>query len=353
MNLATMINDADRQEQVQMLIDSAAGIAPRHGDFSRLRRLRFTRPGTDRDMWSRIAEMGWLGLRMPETAGGAGLGALEYAALAIETGAALLPEPLIEAQLAIEMMGDAAPQSALNGEEIILPAWGFAPDGLDPTQGVQAGNLLNGTKNFVPMAQAADRFLVTTADGLFLVNAGDVQIDAKTTQDGGHIATLNFTDCPATPIDGDPNAPLDIAVLACSAYLLGVTERAFEITLDYLKTREQFGRKIGSFQALQHLAVDLRIQIDITRAVIRDACLAVDDCAPDAAAIIARAKARATDAAMLVTQQSIQLHGAIGYTDETDIGLFLRKTLTICNRYGSAKWHRKRYINLTARKELA
>lgn len=313
-----------------------------------MRGLRFTQPGIDRANWSQIAEMGWLGLRLPEDAGGAGLGALEYAALACEAGAALLPEPFIEAQLAIDMMGAATPASVLTGDEIVLPAWASATDGLDPIGGVQVegGNRLIGEKRFVPMAEAADRFLVTTGEGLFLVASTDVQIDSNPTQDGGQLAALRFRDSPATPVPGSPGAALEAAALAVSAYLLGAMERSFEITLDYLKTRRQFGRPIGSFQVLQHRAVDLKLQIEITRAVLRDACAAMDD-GRNVAAAVSRLKARAGDAAMLVTRQAIQLHGAIGYTDEADIGLFLRKALTIGNRYGSPGWHRARHAELT------
>ncbi len=349
MNNALHPDDPDRQQQLRMLIESAKGIAPRHGDFTRLRGLRFLLPGFDRDVWARIAEMGWLGLRLPENAGGAGLGMLEYAALATEAGAALLPEPFIEAQLAIDMMGAATPPPVLAGDEIILPAWASASDGLGFDGGVTVGKggRLSGEKRFVPMGTAADRLAVATNAGVFLVAMDQVGIQSLPLQDGGHAATFHFEDCPAIPLDGDPRPALEAATVANAAYLLGVMERAFDITLEYLKTRRQFDRLIGSFQVLQHRAVDLKIQIEITRAVIRDACVALDG-GDDAQTAVSRAKTRATEAAMLVTRQAIQMHGAIGYTDEADIGLFLRKALTIGNRYGSASWHRARHAALTA-----
>lgn len=352
---ASQIVDEERQEQLRMLVDSAAGIAPRHGDFRRQRALRFTTPGIDRAVWSDIAAMGWLGLRLPESAGGAGLGALEYAALATEAGAALLPEPFIEAQLAVDLMGAATPGAVLSGDEIILPAWSHAADGFETTAGVTVeGGRLTGEKHGVPMAAAADRYLVTTGAGLFLVAASDVTLTHAFTQDGGHVATLRFDGAAGEAVEpGNPpaaafgGAAFDGAALANSAFLLGAMERAFDITLDYLKTRQQFGRPIGSFQVLQHRAVELKVQIEVTRAVVRDACRAIDAGNAAAGAAVSRAVSRAGDAAMLVTRQAIQLHGAIGYTDEADIGLFLRKTLTLVNRYGSPGAHRARHAALT------
>jgi alkylation response protein AidB-like acyl-CoA dehydrogenase len=116
-------------------------------------------------------------------------------------------------------------------------------------------------------------------------------------------------------------------------------------TLDYLRTRKQFGRAIGSFQALQHRAADLQVQIALTRASVESAAVTLDAGAAASVrrAAVSRAKARASDAAMLVTRQAIQLHGGIGYTDEYDVGLYLRKAMVLANLYGSSSVHRARY----------
>jgi alkylation response protein AidB-like acyl-CoA dehydrogenase len=123
-------------------------------------------------------------------------------------------------------------------------------------------------------------------------------------------------------------------------------ERSFAMTLDYLRTRQQFGRPIGSFQALQHRAVDLRIQIALTRASVEAAAATLDaGCtATQRQAAVSRAKARAAEAAMLVTRAAVQLHGAIGYTDEYDVGLFTRKAMVLANAFGSAALHRRRFL---------
>ena len=123
--------------------------------------------------------------------------------------------------------------------------------------------------------------------------------------------------------------------------LLGLTERAFAMTLDYLTTRKQFGRPIGSFQALQHRAVDLRIQIALTRASVESAAATLDSApAPEVRqAAVSRAKARAAKTAMLVTRQAIQLHGAIGYTWEQDLHLWMRRAGALERDFGDAAFH--------------
>jgi alkylation response protein AidB-like acyl-CoA dehydrogenase len=122
-------------------------------------------------------------------------------------------------------------------------------------------------------------------------------------------------------------------------------DRVFGITLEYLKTREQFGRKIGSFQALQHRSADLKIQLSLTRAVVDAAARTMDQSkdARERRAAVSRAKARASDAASIMTRGCIQLHGGIGYTDAADPGLFLRKMMVLAPMFGSAPVHRARY----------
>ena len=184
-------------------------------------------------------------------------------------------------------------------------------------------------------------------------SARGVAIDTRRCVDGTFYAEVTFDGAHCTPLaPADLDAALDEAALATSAYLLGVMQRAFEITLDYLRIRRQFDRPIGSFQALQHRCADMKIQIELTRASVASAAMALDAVQhdPSAGADIRRAKvsaakARASDAAMLVTREAIQMHGAIGYTDEADIGLFLRKSMTLAGLYGSAAVHRRRYAS--------
>ncbi|MBP1847247.1 alkylation response protein AidB-like acyl-CoA dehydrogenase [Rhizobium petrolearium] len=346
---AALATGEDRLEGVRLLVESAAGIASRDGDLKAIRHLRFSRPGIDRGRWSEISAMGWLGIRLPEAAGGAGLGMAEYAALAGEVGAALLPEPLIEAQLALDFMGKDAPAEALSGDKLILPAWLDAPDGLTIAGDItEAEGRISGRQRFVPMAAAANAFLVVSTEACWLVDAkaAGMSLEIENTIDGGHTATLILDGVEAERLSAPDAKALEAAALATASALLGIMGRAFAITLDYLKTRVQFGQPIGHFQALQHRAVDMEIEIGLTRAVLRDAVEAFDS-GDDCRRIVSRAKARAADAAMLVTRQAVQLHGAIGYTEEADIGLFLRRAMVLAPRYGSAGFHRQRYGGLT------
>jgi alkylation response protein AidB-like acyl-CoA dehydrogenase len=339
----------DRDEGVRMIRDSAAGIAPRTGDFRRIRALRFVEPGFDRAVFREMCQMGWLGLMVPEAAGGSGLGAREFCALTEELGASLIPEPLIGAAMAARLLPESHLADVLSGDRIVLPAWQEGPHSLDVAAGgTVAGNgTVTGKKLFVAMAGGADAFLVTTTSGLALVEraAPGVHLEVMQTQDGGGFGTLTLDNAPAEIFPGDAAEALEVAVLATSAYLLGCMDRVFGVTLEYLKTREQFGRKIGSFQALQHRSADLRIQVSLTRAVVEAAAGIFDNAADPAVrkAAVSRAKARASDAASVVTRGCIQLHGGIGYTDAADPGLFLRKMMVLAPSYGSAALHRARF----------
>jgi alkylation response protein AidB-like acyl-CoA dehydrogenase len=341
----------DPLEHLRLIKESARGISPRKGDLKRIRALRFTDPGFDRATWREMCEMGWLGMRVAEDAGGSGLGMREFCALAEELGAGLVPEPLLPAAMAAVLLpADHLPE-VLSGERIVLPGWQEAPHSLALTGSVEfREGRLDGRKLFVPMAAGADAFLVTVPGGLALVerDAAGMHIEPQPTQDGGNFGTLVFDRTPAEAIPGDATDALEQTIMANSAYLLGLMERAFAITLDYMKTREQFGRKIGSFQALQHRAADCQVQLALTRAVVRSAAATMDTEQRRVARqmVVSRAKLRASDAAMVVTRACIQLHGGIGYTDAADIGLFLRKAMVLAPLYGSQMAHRARFRSL-------
>ena len=343
-----MTSAEDRGESLRMIRDSAAGLAPRTGDFRRVRALRFTEPGFDRDVWRTMCDMGWPGLLVAEDAGGSGLGVAEFCALTEELGASLIPEPLIPATFAAMLLPADHLGPVLSGERIVLPAWQEKPHGIDlPGECALTAGKLNGRKMFVSMAAGADAFLVTVRGGLALVerDAPGVHVASTTAQDGGNFATVTFDNAPAEAIAGDASDALDVAALATGAYLLGAMDRVFGITIEYLKTREQFGRKIGSFQALQHRSADLKIQLELTRAVVNAASRVMDetDDKRTRRAAVSRAKARASEAASIVTRGCIQLHGGIGYTDAADPGLFLRKMMVLAPMYGSATLHRARF----------
>jgi alkylation response protein AidB-like acyl-CoA dehydrogenase len=337
-------------DRVRMIRDSAGAIVT-PDDLKRVRALRYREPGFDRAVWRQMCELGWVALRAPEAAGGSGLGMREYCALAEECGTGLLPEPLIPCSLAARTLTGAGLERLIAGDTIIIPAWQERANSLALTGDTALrGGRLSGRKLFVPMAAGADAFLVSANDGLALVarDAAGVSLTIERTQDGAHYGTLSFDNAPAEPIAGDLAEAVEEATLATAAYLLGVMERAFAMTLSYLKTRQQFGKPIGSFQALAHRAADLKIQVALTRASVEAAAATLDTSSAAAVrrAAVSRARARASDAAMRVTREAIQLHGGIGYTDEYDVGLCLRKTMVLANLFGSAALHRARYAEL-------
>ena len=338
-------------ESLRLIRDSAAAIAPR-GDLRRLRALRWTELGYDPAVLRQMGEMGWIGLRVPEAAGGAGLGIAELCVVAEEIGAALAPEPLIACATSATLHPDAA---VLAGGAVVPLAWQERPDALGAApETVFANGAVTGRKLFVP-ASGASAFLVTTTAGLARVehDAPGVTLDLAWLQDGGHTATLTLDNAPASSVPGDPADALEDATLATAAMLLGVMEQAFTITLDFLRTRQQFGKPIGSFQALQHKAADLKLQVELTRASVEAAAATIDAGAAPAVrqAAVSRAKARAASAAMLVTRQAVQLHGGVGYTDEYDVGLYLRRAMVLSNQYGSAAAHRARFARLAPEDE--
>ena len=343
------MNQTDRSESVRMIRDSVGAIAPVGGDLNRIRALRGDSRGVDRAVWQQVVDLGWLTLLLEADRGGLGLGVRELAAIGEELGAALVPEPITAVAAMVPLLEGNMRQCVLDGTRIVVPAWRETISCLDakPQTAVQDGKV-TGTKVLVAAAAAADAFVVSTESAAVLVDrdADGVQLALKQTQDGGQSGTLTLTEAVCTPIAGDFAAMLEMLALAHSGYLLGVSERAFAMTLDYIGIRKQFGRPIGSFQVLQHRAAEAKIQLAISRAVLDEAILDVERRASsrDRVRSSSRAIARVSDTAMLIAREAVQMHGAIGITDEHDIGLFCRKILTIYNRFGTASANRSRFL---------
>jgi alkylation response protein AidB-like acyl-CoA dehydrogenase len=350
--MSAALDDSDRQDSIRMIRDSAAAVAPPGGDLKRVRELRFQDPGFDAGVFRQMGELGWIGLRVPEALGGAGLGIGEMCALAEELGAGLVPEPIIPCALSASLLAATAGGGhlphLLAGEMVVLTAWQEQADTLE------VWGTPDAPRKFLPMAAGADVFLIPVQEGgrlaLYEQLAARADVTTERTQDGGNVGTLRPNLADAKRLSDDVGAALadalDEAALVTSAYLLGGMERALAMTLDYLKTRQQFGRIIGTFQALQHRAADLKMQIALTRASVEAASAALDARAAGDArrAAVSRAKARAAEASLRVTRECIQLHGGIGYTDDYDVGLYLRTAMVMANQYGSAALHRRRFM---------
>jgi len=363
-----------------LLADSVSDFAARGTDIARVRKLRGTSAEYDRTVWKKMAELGWLGILVPESHGGLGLGLAEMAIVARGLARALVPEPLTATAVLAATALAAGENEALKREElprlvsgVSLPAlaWQEEAGVLDPAvvgctaAPFEGGYKLSGTKRFIPGSGQADAFLVSAHAGETVVllwvprNTAGVRLELETLADGRAFGTLELKDAlvPKAHVAASGAAATAALALAfdhanaiTAAELAGVMDRALEMTLEYLKTRVQFGKPIGAFQALQHRAVDLYIHKELANAVL-DEALALLDRAPEVtarAALASRVKARCADAALKITRETIQLHGAIGFTDEYDAGLYLKRALTLAAWLGHPTWHRRRYARLTA-----
>ena len=364
-------------ETIDLLRDSVADYCRRSLDVGRLRALRGGAPAFDGRVWREMCELGWPAIVVPETAGGLGLGAKAVGAVCRELGQVIAPEPMLECGVAVAgvlarldtvgardhlkalLAGDTLITIALteNGEDLRAIDAGVTAI----TQGT--GFVLNGTSRNVALAVDMDAYLIPArfndAPALFYVQAHNngVRCTPRRLADGTTAGDLDFDDAEldadallgtGSPITDAVSDGRELARLAASAYLLGLAEALFDVTLDYLRTREQFGRPIGSFQALQHRAVDLFIQKTLANAVV-DECLAVFDGEPGhtaRACAASRAKYRAAEAALLIARQAVQLHGGIGFTDECNVGLYLNRALVLAARYGNATFHCRRLARL-------
>ena len=367
-----------RADERRMLGESVADFAQRATDMARVRKWRGVQPGYDRALWREMAAMGWTGLLVPEKYGGMALGLGEMAEVCQGLARVLTPEPMLtSAVLAtrsiMHCQNDAIGAELLprlaQGDTIAALAWqeqtGDLESGTPATRAEASGGqiTLNGTKRFVVGAAGAEGFIVSARSGsdtvLVWVGADTpgLGVALEPIADGRFSADLTLAQARVPErwvlargevAQAALGRAIDEATVMASAELMGIMSRTLEMTLDYLRTRVQFGRTIGSFQALQHRAVDLYIQEQLSACALADALAAVDERPgePATAAIVSRAKARCSDAASLITRQAIQMHGAIGFTEDSDVGLYVKRALTLSAWLGNSSYHRRRYARL-------
>ena len=347
--------------------DAVQRFAQRAFGPARFRGLRDMPNGRDDAALAQAAQGGWLSLLVSEARGGAGQGLTEACLVAEAFGRALAPIPFAGAAAALgalsRMTGDLTPDElnvAMSGQVLVLPALSDIGDNLD-CRPVGKTLRLNGRRPGVPGAAAADIFLVNLPldgqDALVLVprSCRGLAITDQRTVDGMSVGVLEFDACdlPAASMHNDPTAMQELVRdvrialwLLTAAELLGIMDAAIERTVEYLKIREQFGRTLASFQALQFKAVDAHVNMALTRSLAYGAARMADDGGENAELTALAARAKAAEAAIFVTRTMIQLHGAIGFTDEHDIGLYLKRALALATSYGTAAQHRRA---LTAR----
>ena len=359
-------------EEQTMLQETADGFLNEHAPISHFRQLRDARDpdGVSRDLWRAFGEMGFAGVIIPEMHGGLGLGAVEAGVIAESLGRTLTPSPFMgSAVLAAKVLtdgGSAAQQAWLPriaaGEAILSLAVDegakHAPSKIT-TRAERSGNgfRLDGAKGFVLDGHIADALIVIAkaeeGTTLFLVDptASGVGIERTVMVDAHNAARVTLTDV-AVDADavigavGGGEALLEPALAlgrACAASTLtGAGDQAFKITLEYLRTRKQFGKLIGEFQALQHRAAHLFTELELARAATLGALQAIDAGREDADLAASVAKAKAGRVAELAVQEAVQMHGGVGMTDEFDVGLFMKRVRVLNELLGDAGFHSER-----------
>jgi alkylation response protein AidB-like acyl-CoA dehydrogenase len=373
-------------EEQEILQRTAREFVQNRSPLSRLRTLRDaeTGEGFSRELWTEMARLGWLGIVVPEQYGGAGLGWTDLMVVLEELGRGLVPEPMVGTVLlgatALLLGGSEAQKKAhlpavVAGERCLAlayqePASRYAHHHVE-TRAERSGDgwTLGGRKVHVLDGQCADWFVVSARTAgaprdaagvtLFLVprDAPGLEVERQHRVDARGAALLRLDgvrvgDDAVVGADGEGSAlldrVLDRATIGLSAEMLGGMSACFEMTLEYLRTRKQFGVPIGSFQALKHRAARMFIELELVRSIVLAAHRALDDGADDAriGRLASAAKARCSDAFVLVGNEGVQMHGGIGMTDEHDVGFFLKRARAAEITFGDAAFHRDRVARL-------
>jgi alkylation response protein AidB-like acyl-CoA dehydrogenase len=363
-------------EEQSMLRDSARGLISDKAPVSHLRQLRDSKDATgfSRDVWRAFVEMGFSGLLVPEQFGGSGLGCVEAGVVMEEIGRTLMPSPFLStavlAASALSRGGSDAQKSHYLpkiSDGSLLAALAIDEGAKHrPLQtkmpAVRSGNgfKLSGDKAFVVDGHTADLLIVAARTAgvagehsgltLFLVDpkAKGIATERTAMVDSHNAARVVFdnVEVNADGVLGEVDqggalleGVLNIGRGAVASEMVGLSEEVFGRTVDYLKERKQFGKRIGEFQALQHRAAQLYIEIEITRAAVLKALQALDGNFGKAGAAIAVAKARAGSTATLAVQEGVQMHGGMGMTDQFDIGFFMKRARVCQELFGDSNFH--------------
>ena len=353
--------DAQADATHDLLRQSAQRFAQQRLHPGRLRELRDAPLSHSPSLWQEMALLGWAGLWVDAEHGGSDLGLPEMVIVAEAAGSRLAPEPLVAcATMAARVLGRADPgelrstllQGLAAGDTLPALAWPQA----NPVT-AEAGRL-RGTINPLRPGESWSGLLVPvhSSQGLQVCwlprGTPGLQIGLDRLADGTVCAQVGLADVPlqqAQVLAGAGPAALAEAVdagrIALAAELLGLVRGAMAITLEHLRTRRQFGAAIGSFQALRHRMVDLLLQQELCAAAVALAAADFELTPPQQrAAMAARVKARAADAALKVTKEAVQMHGAMGYTDECDIGLYLKRALALAPWLGQGAALRAAFV---------
>ena len=333
----------------------------------------------DREIWQEMAAQGWSGILVPEEYGGSNFGLAGIGVVLEELGRTLTPSPLFATSVVCATILNKAGNDSQKKEFLTKIASGevtmaFAleegprhkPFSINLEAKKEGKNfILNGKKNFVIDGGFADYIIVVARTSeiedhlsLFIL-AKDVKglnIIPTTMVDHKNAANIEFKEViiPEANLLGAQNdakeiieETLDISRAALSAEMLGGALEAFDITLNYLKEREQFGEKIGSFQALQHRAALMFTDLELCKSCVIEALTAYDEGSNDLQRIVSLAKSKIGETFFNVSNEGVQMHGGVGVTDEYDIGLYMKRARVAEQTFGNSEYHRNRYAELT------
>src|SRR3984885_1482141 len=371
--------DFDLSEEQRLLKDSVDGLLGSSYDFEQRKKYMAEKGGWSKGVWGTLAEQGLLGLPFSEDDGGFGAGGVETMIVMEALGKALVLEPYLATVVlagGFLRRGGSAEQKAAYIPRIIDGSKTFAFAQLEKnsrydlsdvsTSAKKKGEayVIDGEKFVVLNGESADMLVVTARTkggqrdksgiGVFLVpgNAKGVVRKGYPTQDGLHAADITFTgvEVGADAAIGDPENALpliervvDEARTAICAEAVGAMDESLKSTVEYLKTRKQFGVAIGTFQTLQHRAADMFVACEQARSMSMFATMAADfDSAKERATAVAAAKVQVGKSLKFVGQQSIQLHGGIGMTMEAQIGHYFKRLTMIENSFGDTEYHLRR-----------
>ena len=371
-------------EEQQMLSDSAKDFAANRTPVNHFRSLRDNNDplNWDKDVWKEMVDLGWAGILIPQEFGGSDFGLAGISVIMQEVGKTLTPSPLfatavmgasaintfgtqeqkaeylpkiaagnITTAIAIDEESHHAPFNSMAQAELVGDEW-----------------VLNGKKKFVVDGASADILIILArTSGIKGDKAGLTLFIVDASHTGVEIIKTDMADCrnyanvvldnvtiSKDALLGDQESGgeaidkiLDEGRIALSAEMLGNSEAAFEMTLNYLKERKQFGVLIGTFQALQHRAAEMFCEIELTKSAVMAAMQGADENNNDLQRMASLAKSIAGETLYLVSNESVQMHGGIGVTDEYDIGFYMKRARVAEVIFGGANFHQERYANLS------
>lgn len=367
--------------ELEAFRDSAQDFLKREDQGKRIRGQGRDGAGLDHEFLARAAEAGWMSLLVPEEYGGLELGMAEVCVIAQEIGRTYIGDPVIPVAVETVTLLRALPEGDLrnrllkdiaSGQTIAGVAWQTAAGQLDPCAVFSAVASLNGfvfSGKYVavsPLVGAAGWLVVASDDGEPILawlqsdaqgisQQAQLQADAASqgelVLDSIIVVQANILARGSLVLSALANAR-DYARIANAAQLLGVARQAFDATLEYLNVRVQFGKPIASFQSIQHRMVDGYIQAQLLEYAIQQALVVIDADVCTLAMQASRLKVRAERAAGLITRLAVQMHGGMGYSDESDIGLGLKRAIGLSSEYGNARAHKRRYFQLLMKRRI-